>query len=739
MWLLILLGIALIVWLATRAQKANRTLEAGPSPERIRATAAHPAQAPPRPSRAPGRWLSANEPIEIAGFNIPGGLIYVGGALPIAGGGRNENCLIDPTLAVARANADQSGVTMSYWPAYGSMSPNARRAYLEWLADGRRDPAAYIGYVFLFFYGLERRLFLDKALAETDLIVDEVQRLQKLYSANSSFASYSAALLQAAALTTEDTPPPALRPDMSRSYELPLDVRRHLGKRLAAREPLQSDEALLWLLSLPDTYLRTPATRCFNEFRALWDVRFAARFPKGFRVATPKTRLKAHYRAASGTFFVNLPIGDLPDIAAVSAPLKTLRDLATVCVEELGAYSRLLGRRPEMAGTAEAAALLPPELWNTKAGTALMKARQELEAHVKDEHIVALPMAALCSALQISIPDGDRVSAACERQICSILDRIDIAFEPDRRYGLAGLTPGGNVVLFRAEGGARVDADRADYVTARTIVEIGALAAVADKKVVAAEIESIQADLQSLDGLSKPERRRLLAYTAALLGDPPKQQSAFNRLAKLGELERKRVTQSAIDAVLADGHVTPSEVRFLEHLHKALGLPQDEVYAALHRGAVHVDEPMQILAEQNSAGAPIPAAAAHDSASIRINEERLARRRNETAEVSLLLAGIFVDDAPIPTHTAAPKTSSHFAGLDDAHATLLTDILVTGSVARPHFEDKARELHLLPEGAYETINEWGFEQFEEPILEDGDLICAVGHLYPELKIMGAIQ
>jgi len=50
---------------------------------------------------------------------------------------------------------------MDYWPSYCEVSPRARAAYLRWLEDGRRDESTYIGYVFLFFYGLERRLLGD--------------------------------------------------------------------------------------------------------------------------------------------------------------------------------------------------------------------------------------------------------------------------------------------------------------------------------------------------------------------------------------------------------------------------------------------------------------------------------------------------------------------------------------------------------------------------------------------------
>jgi len=103
------------------------------------------------------RWLRQGEAISIAGYQITGGMLYVGEALDSVAGYSPEPALIVPSQPVARAHPDRQGQGMSYWPSYSGIEPRCRAAYLEWLATGRRDPDAYIGYVFLFFYGLERR------------------------------------------------------------------------------------------------------------------------------------------------------------------------------------------------------------------------------------------------------------------------------------------------------------------------------------------------------------------------------------------------------------------------------------------------------------------------------------------------------------------------------------------------------------------------------------------------------
>lgn len=745
MLVIVLLIIIAFVWLVVRAMKSASGAPASPQRREISANAmtyANPDQLSSvarSANRTPARWVTPGEPTEIAGISIPGGMIYVGGALPSSRGYGDENCLVDPALLVSHTGSDRAGDTMTYWPSYSSIQPSARRAYLEWLAGGRQDPDAGIGFVFLFFYGLERRLFIDNSRAEAPLLLDEVRRLLTIYGGNGSLSGYAKRFLEAGALLTHPSPPPPHpSPEMRNGYEVPLDVRMHLGRLVAAGAPLRADDAFIWVLSLPDTYLRVPAVRCFAELHALWRPRFEARYPEGLRVREPKARLKANYRAASGTFECAIPIGDLPDVSAIAAPLAGLREVLGACTEDLEGYSRLLGRRPEARGTTEAAALLPSELAESEFGAALRALRNALEAHFNGDQLSTMHLSELLSLLGIDAPVDAKLPTPVARQIGATLDRFDIGYEPDRRYGPNGPTADGAVVIFKASKGAYVDCDRAEYTTARTMVEVAALAAIADGVVDPSEFEAIRADLRGMVGLAVVDQVRLMAYTLALLKDPPKQQAALNRLEKLSASERAQVIKSAMSAVLADGRVTPSEIKFLERIHKTLGLPQDDVYAALHRGTVRVDEPVVVADPQWTKGVPIPAEP-QEAATIMFDMSRLERVRAQTSEVSKLLAGIFVEEDVLTSPASRPAPAlpgaSAFKGLDIAHANLLSAILATNGLEHAEYEQRARALRLLPDGAMETINEWAFDVFDEPVLEGDDVIGVVGQLRDQLQQM----
>ncbi len=69
----------------------------------------------------------------------------INGSLPVV----SSRCTVDAELP--------------YWPSYHAATPQQRSRYLDWLVGERCDPNIEIGYVFIYFYGLERRILVDDA------------------------------------------------------------------------------------------------------------------------------------------------------------------------------------------------------------------------------------------------------------------------------------------------------------------------------------------------------------------------------------------------------------------------------------------------------------------------------------------------------------------------------------------------------------------------------------------------
>ena len=82
---------------------------------------------------------------------------------------------------------------LPYWPSYRNMTSGQRFVYLSWLRDVTQP--IEIGYVFVYYYGLERKMLTENF----DRAFDEIVRLRQ-YHNNKSFLKYSEDALVHAAI-----------------------------------------------------------------------------------------------------------------------------------------------------------------------------------------------------------------------------------------------------------------------------------------------------------------------------------------------------------------------------------------------------------------------------------------------------------------------------------------------------------------------------------------------------------
>jgi hypothetical protein len=162
-------------------------------------------------------------------------------------------------------------------------------------------------------------------------------------------------------------------------------------------------------------------------------------------------------------------------------------------------------------------------------------------------------------------------------------------------------------------------------------------------------------------------------------------------------------------------------IRNLERLFRELGLDPNEVYSTLHATAL-APEPDGLVSIRLPGPAPtgrrIPEQP-EKTATLVLDHARLARTREESAQVAAELAEIFTEDsepvAPTPTADVASV-----AGLDSAHTALLLQISERNSLSRGEFDDLADALGLLAGGALEVLNEAALDATAELLIEGDD-------------------
>lgn len=307
-------------------------------------------------------WVPPGESVRVQDFDIPGGMVYVGSTES-----EHSACQIDPALEIRISKDKGFNVRQVYYSyGYPDITPEARGAYLTWLAAGKSAPGANIGNVFLYFYGLERRVLLEmqtpESLAEIPLIKGELQRLLGIYGDNGSFRGYATSLLEFLdARTLVEAPRPDSPLEHQRNGEIPFGLKVGVAKYVMEKLPLPGDWAFAWWRAHPGTCLRTTAERCPEVFRRLFIELYHQTHGEGLLITATKVRLKAEYKSINPSF--NGRVFDvefeLPDVTLNSGPMRKFKSISESCYQSLDRYSRYLGRNPDKADTIEAFKELP--------------------------------------------------------------------------------------------------------------------------------------------------------------------------------------------------------------------------------------------------------------------------------------------------------------------------------------------------------------------------------------------
>jgi tellurite resistance protein len=686
-----------------------------------------------RPSPFPDDcWLPDGVRAEIAGIPVLDGMIYVGTALPADSGGQPDPALIDPTLPVDHHHPDLRGESMDYWPSYSRISPAARAAYLQWLAAGRTDPDAYIGYVFLYFYGLERRLLVDSrtsaiALVERWSLLAEIRRLLSIYGTDGSFGGYARLLLDAMTVASPDAEiGVAPAPTGEWSAGLPMRTRIALARLSAERTPIPADWALAWVTQLPDTYLRTPATRCIGMFVRVFEIHYRERYGDGV-VLRPGTRpLAAQYRpASSGIAPWSVEDNQLREVGDQAGAITVLRQIVDRATTDLEPYSRYLGRHPNGAGDSAAVALLPGSLPvpdDSAAGGLWSWAVRRLG----DAPHAVVPVTELVQHWP-DAPSTGKMGKADLLVLAQLLDRRAIGIEPDTRFGGTPSAADKPLVLFhRAD--QQVQAPNPAYAIAVATVNLGMLVAAADGVVLDAELDVLRAALAPLD-LSADERLRLEAHAALIGTNPPTPAVLRRRLAGLPEASRDEAGRLLIAIASIDGTITADEVRSLERLFGDIGLDSSKIYSTLHSAAVTDTTRTDVVTIHTSdapaARTPLPTIDIAAPSGLTLDPGVLAAKRAESIRAAAQLADIFAEDEDVAevdeTVDPAPAVAS-VAGMDEHHSRLLHLLAARDSWQRGEVEQLTAELGLLTDGALEVLNEAAYDCAGSPLWEGTDLL-----------------
>ena len=576
----------------------------------------------------------------------------------------NSQSTINTSLSVDPGVGDYTQFIM-YAPHYSKLDPQGRRNYLTWMAQGRSDPRAYIGYVFLYFYGIEWRIIydLDHASPGPELFIlrAEVQRLREVYGKNRSFSRYAQRLLVLINAIAFAAGVADFEPDVPRSPTPPTELLAAIGRAARAGEFITPSQILLLLRAISPSFPTQRNNRA-KRLEELFAQRYTERYTS-YSFTGPKLRVPYHPCATKLTgrkTSYRQPRLDVPNISLNRALMASLNALVRECARDTTLPASL--RRTDVAGESAPAKRL--RAWvNTTLASSL-----------------GVPTTDLIDALELA-PDAP-VTPALWGTLSKGLSTYHVGFEPDARYGGTDPSLEGHVVLFRG-----AEPLRPGYQLAAALLQVAAPLLPTEEDIT--DPSSVtHAFLTTTLGLNAPEVLRAHALLEELASNGPRDEVD---LTKLKDRPRRAFAVALIQLVTHDGPLNQEDITALEAAYSALSLPATDLNETLR--ALSVPDP---------------------TATFTLDPEKIRESKENTATLAELLTEVFAEEV-LPTAPAA--ITNHPLGLDVAHNQLL-NILLT----RPVWESEELE-HVVQEAglpfvraALDTLNDAFLDEFETELI-----------------------
>lgn len=648
--------------------------------------------------------------------------------------------LIETDLPVARSG--RGAYELPYWPNYRQCSPEQRRNYLNWLTSGRRDPSVELGYVFIYFYGLERRIVLDKQ--DSVVIINELLNLLPIYKYSRSFRSYCSSLIWMATLCALES-----RKLSSKLLEQVLKATEYWNEaNLTALLSIFHSRNITLppevALIVTEHDARSPRSvvlkRHPEKFRELFIARFKEHYKEGFRLKTAKNDYNFNYFPASdsltgfnGRLSQNKTM--LPNALGIPSQFKPLIRIWSEVISDLKAFDRIHRKSGSDAlMSADVYEALPVELREDDHPD-FENWYQIIDQYTDSEDGVAfIPISELANAR--GIVERSRLTKKQSQQILKTADCMDLCLEPDSRETGQNYRWDEYVSVFPKE--EEGEEDLKSYHAASILLRLGMSIASADGAVDGEELGMITTHLEQQFNLSQQESVRLEHLSLLLSRHSADDTSLARKLQELPEEQRNIVGDLLVGIASADDIITPDETKALKKAFRNLKLDPDRI-DRLTEGVVSVENDTSVESE------------------LILNHDRIREIMSETSKVAEFLNTVMVEDEedeidPIQSseeikeeveqksdsHTevnqtdeaevsvrfeSADESDVDCEGLDARYHAFLKELLSRNHWQLSELETQARTKGLMLMGAIEAINEWSLESLGDWLIEEtGDTV-----------------
>jgi len=680
------------------------------------------------------RWLGASETLRVGGLTLPGGLIYTTEGKPDI----EEASCVDLQLPIGQTIASEE--VPHFHPRFANLSPAQRARYLSWLARGRDDPSAEPGIVFLFYFGLERRLLTERN--DTDALIPEIRRLL-LLCPDYMFQQYGHGLIAYIVAGNLETAGEEQCRYLEHCSSRHVIAGPSLNVALAWHHLQGRPLSAYWAQCVAAQDARAQQFYPFgaqveDEFRRLYALEYQRRFRDGLIPKAGKRKVTIEYGPASPSLS-NLAYGSdrlprlkLPHVLDRAAQFQPLCELWLECVEALRILSYRIAAGA-VSGTADYYEALPPSLREGVKHPDASRWMQFFGEEARDDRWAIVQVSKLAE-LRGFLP-GTKLTRSDSRTIATTAEFMGLAVEPCPCRPPRTFRWEEAVTLFRPacapghvlEGG---------FERVASLLELGLAVAAADSSPNQAEIDCLQRRLEEQqDLLSARDRESLEALWRLYLSNAPVVRTPSAYAHWTSEDERIAVIDFLITIAIVDGSPTAEERSALKSAGRAIRLTATMVKQRLERALPEQDDPITVRrARCLPGGEAIPDRLNIAPAALVLDQERVVAIRRETEVVQRMLGEAILyegdsdesiqvgKDIPMCEAEARPGsvTGECFAGLAIRYHGLLLALLAAASWPTAEFQAMVRNHGLYPSAAIEAINEWSYEALGDVLIEAGE-------------------
>lgn len=691
-------------------------------------------------------WYPAGQPVSHSGLRIGNGMLYAAErALRWPG----EPSAIITSLSVARTAAHPSQ-DFGYYPSYENLTPEQRRCYLEWHSTGREDAdpsQRSLGYVFMFFYGLERRILVE---GDRDpALLDEILRLLQHYGPAQKSRSLKSYALQLLHFTGWQLGADYYRALWPRLLEFDGERPDQDGMRFVLANLHQRGEALDWTVAYrlalgnEESRRSTVVTRARDKFWELFEQRFSAQFPGGIVLQAAKQEALVQYRPASSALIqmsYERKRGNpfelkLPNVAGLHRQFKALPEIWNSCVDDLSGYSRALGSKKQGQGAALAAwQALPPDLRRAEDHPAKSTFDELVTTASREGDYVFTPVSVLAGLA--GIDERAKLTVGQSRQVAELVSGLGWQLAPNPEVTGLPLAWNQELALYPAIPGETFAPHISGLVR---LLYLAVTLAAADGVIEPEELDSFNQLIASqIQGES--DWRPLRATEASLRRDANVALRSLPQIAKvIPEESRPFVLRTMAHIAAADSEVTLDELKILRRMARAFDLDADAVEKLLRE-----DEAFREVSidggRGKSSGEAIPARPTEQPAAFALDHDRIKALTQETHEVISMLSVVMAEPdeapfaAPEPVATApveAPASIAWLTGLDVRYHSAVLTLVRHDELTTADFDALAAKHHLMPDDLLNAVNTWADETLGDFLLERGENLRIFRALLPD--------